>query len=77
MVITLMVTSTVQHVKQTRPLSLPFNKTNANTFAKDAIRQTTEATKVRNATSFNLEAFQLTLSPEPSFNNGLTKKMVI
>jgi hypothetical protein len=51
-------------------VSLPLSKTNANTFAKEATRHTTDATKVRNATSFNLEAFQSTLNPAPSLNNG-------
>lgn len=73
-----MVTSTVQHVKHTKPLSLPSNMTRENTLAKEASKQTTEATNVRKATSFNLEAFQsIFLAPELSFNNGRIKNIVI
>lgn len=73
-----MVTSTVQHVKQTRPLSRPSNITKVNIFAKEAIRHTMEATRVRRATSFNLDAFQLILfDPLLRFNKGRIKNIVI
>lgn len=76
-VTTLMVTSTVQHVKQTRPLWRPLNKTRARTLANEATRQTTDATKVLRATSFRRDALQPTLTPAPSFIRGLIKKMVM
>lgn len=73
-----MVTSTVQHVRQTRPLSLPSNITNAKMFAKEAMRHTMEATRVRKATSFNLDAFQfIFLEPVLSLKRGRTKNTVI
>lgn len=73
-----MVTSTVQQVKQTKPLSLPSNMTREKTLAKEATRHTTEAIMVRNATSFNLDAFQfIFFDPEPSFNKGRMKNTVI
>lgn len=80
MVTTLMITSTVQHVKHTRPLSLPLNMTKEKTLAKEATRQTTDATKVRSATSFNREAFQSVtlLTPfELNFKSGRMKKIVM
>jgi hypothetical protein len=50
-VTTLMVTSTVQHVKQRRPLSRPCNMISAKMFAKETNRDTTEAKSVLLATS--------------------------
>lgn len=73
----LIVTSTTQHVIQSTPRSLPFSTVNAKTFANDTNNATTEATSVRLATSWSLDAFQSTLNPRPALINGFTNKTVM
>lgn len=78
-VITFMVTSTVQQVRQSTPLSLPFKTVRVKIFANDTNCATIEATSVRLATWCKREAFQSILIPLPTllFIRGLTNRIVM
>lgn len=77
MVITLIVTSMVQHVKQTTPRSRPFMMVNARMLADDTSKHTTDAISVRRATSCNRVCFQSLCTLLLTFIKGLIKRIVI
>lgn len=63
-------------VRQTNPLSCPFVITTTKTLAKEMSKDTTDATKVRRASLYNLDLFQFALDVSPMFINGAIKSHV-